>query len=101
MVRATNRRNAATAVLLVGVVVGMTGLAYASVPLYRWFCQVTGFGGTTQVADRLPERVLDRVDQLVRQAGDLLRRDRLGGQLLDFRPGRLLGHNVAPCFVTR
>lgn len=28
--------------------VAMLGLAYASVPLYRLFCQVTGFGGTTQ-----------------------------------------------------
>jgi len=26
------------------------GLGFASVPLYRLFCQVTGFGGTTQVA---------------------------------------------------
>ncbi len=61
MARAHGRRNAATAAVLIGVVGGMAGLAYASVPLYRWFCQVTGFGGTTQVADRLPERVLDRV----------------------------------------
>lgn len=29
---------------------GMVGLGYASVPLYRVFCQVTGFGGTTQRA---------------------------------------------------
>ena len=29
----------------------MVGLAYASVPLYQLFCQVTGYGGTTQVAD--------------------------------------------------
>ena len=28
----------------------MLGLGYASVPLYRLFCQVTGFGGTTQIA---------------------------------------------------
>ncbi len=28
----------------------MLGLGYAAVPLYRLFCQVTGFGGTTQVA---------------------------------------------------
>jgi cytochrome c oxidase assembly protein subunit 11 len=28
-------------------VLAMTGLAFASVPLYRLFCQVTGFGGTT------------------------------------------------------
>ena len=37
----------------------MIGVAYASVPLYRWFCQVTGFGGTTQVADVAAETVLD------------------------------------------
>lgn len=61
MARAHSRRNGATAAVLIGVVGGMTGLAYASVPLYRWFCQVTGFGGTTQVANRPPDRVLDRV----------------------------------------
>ena len=32
----------------------MLGLAYASVPLYSLFCQVTGFGGTTQVATAAP-----------------------------------------------
>ncbi|WP_375403819.1 cytochrome c oxidase assembly protein [uncultured Sphingomonas sp.] len=37
-----------TAVLAVLFVCFMTGLAFASVPLYRMFCQVTGFGGTTQ-----------------------------------------------------
>ena len=30
------------------VAMSMVGLAYASVPLYKLFCQVTGFGGTTQ-----------------------------------------------------
>ncbi len=39
------RRNA-TALVLFAVVAGMTGLAFASVPLYRLFCQVTGYGGT-------------------------------------------------------
>ena len=38
----------------------MIGVAYASVPLYRWFCQVTGFGGTTQVADTASDEVLER-----------------------------------------
>ncbi len=61
MARGSNRRNATTAMVLIGVIGGMAGLTYASVPLYRLFCQVTGYGGTTQVADRLPERVLDRV----------------------------------------
>lgn len=37
------RRTALWGVVFVGVMVGM---AYAAVPLYRLFCQVTGFGGT-------------------------------------------------------
>src|SRR5947209_14300275 len=38
----------------------MVAMAYASVPLYNWFCRATGFGGTTQVAKAAPGRVLDR-----------------------------------------
>ena len=53
-------RNAATVIALSAIVVGMAGLAYASVPLYRLFCQVTGFGGTIRVADRAPGEILDR-----------------------------------------
>jgi len=44
-----NRR---TLGVLAFVVCAMVGLAYASVPLYQLFCQVTGYGGTTQVADQ-------------------------------------------------
>ena len=39
------RRNGATVLFLVSVVAGMTGLSFASVPLYRLFCQATGLGG--------------------------------------------------------
>ncbi len=56
----TRRRNRITSLCLLGVVAGMVGLAYASVPLYELFCRVTGFGGTTQVAEAAPERVLER-----------------------------------------
>lgn len=38
----------------------MLSLAFASKPLYDTFCRVTGFGGTTQIADRAPDRVSDR-----------------------------------------
>ncbi len=38
----------------------MVGAAYAAVPLYNWFCRVTGFNGTTQVAASAPGTVLDR-----------------------------------------
>ncbi|SDW13875.1 cytochrome c oxidase assembly protein subunit 11 [Ruegeria halocynthiae] len=44
----------------VGVVVLMGSLAWASVPFYDWFCRVTGFGGTTGVADVAPDEILDR-----------------------------------------
>ncbi|MFM8801992.1 MAG: cytochrome c oxidase assembly protein [Tagaea sp.] len=46
--------NARTALMAGGIVVGMLALAFASVPLYRLFCQVTGFGGTPLVADAAP-----------------------------------------------
>lgn len=54
-------RNAPVALLLAGVALGMVGLAFAAVPAYRLFCQVTGFGGTTQVADSAPETASERV----------------------------------------
>lgn len=48
------------AVALVGLVAAMVGLAFASVPLYRLFCQATGYGGVPQRADRGADKVLDR-----------------------------------------
>jgi cytochrome c oxidase assembly protein subunit 11 len=53
-------RKGLTAGGLVLVIAGMVGLTAAAVPLYRLFCQVTGFGGTTQVAEQAPEEMLDR-----------------------------------------
>ena len=47
-----------TAAQMVGVVIFMGALAWASVPFYDWFCRVTGFGGITQVADSGSEIVL-------------------------------------------
>ena len=44
--------------LVAVVAMSMVGLAYASVPLYKLFCQVTGFGGTTQIATQAPEQAL-------------------------------------------
>lgn len=41
-------------------VAAMVGAAYASVPLYNWFCRTTGFAGTTQVAQQAPDQVLGR-----------------------------------------
>jgi cytochrome c oxidase assembly protein subunit 11 len=52
-----SRRNGTTVALLAAVVCGMVGLSFASVPLYRLFCQATGFGGTTQRAAAAPDQV--------------------------------------------
>ena len=47
-------RNTRTAGMMAIVGLVMLGLAFASVPLYRVFCQVTGYGGTTQRAEIAP-----------------------------------------------
>jgi cytochrome c oxidase assembly protein subunit 11 len=48
---AQNRSNVKVAMIALAMALGMLGLGYASVPLYRMFCQVTGLGGTTQRVD--------------------------------------------------
>lgn len=42
-------RNGILAGALIGVVGGMVGLSFASVPLYRMFCAATGYGGTPKI----------------------------------------------------
>ena len=42
------RNKRVSAVVTVGVAGLMLGLSFAAVPLYRMFCAVTGYGGTTQ-----------------------------------------------------
>ena len=53
-------RHGTVALALVGLVAVMTGLSFAAVPLYRMFCQATGYGGVPQRAEVAPERGLDR-----------------------------------------
>ncbi len=49
-----------TALIASAVVLGMTGMAFAAVPIYDAFCKVTGYGGTTQEADVAPTQILER-----------------------------------------
>jgi len=56
-------RNGRMAFGLFVFVAGMVGLSFASVPLYRLFCQVTGYGGTPKTVDvaqstRVSERTI-------------------------------------------
>ena len=56
----TPQRNRIVAATLVSLAAGMAGLSFAAVPLYRLFCEITGYGGTTQRADAGADRTLER-----------------------------------------
>ncbi|MFN4142203.1 cytochrome c oxidase assembly protein [Aestuariivirga sp.] len=52
-------RNLRVALMAAATAAAMVGASYAAVPLYRLFCQVTGFGGTTQRAEAAPAAATD------------------------------------------
>lgn len=54
------RRNGMVGAAVALGAVAMLGAAYAAVPLYRMYCQLTGYGGTTQVAKAAPGVISDR-----------------------------------------
>lgn len=54
------QRNVKVALICGAAFFGMVGAAFGSVPLYRAFCQVTGFDGATRRADAAADKVLDK-----------------------------------------
>jgi len=54
------RTNMRIVVACSAFVASMVGVSYAAVPLYQLFCQVTGYGGTTQRVEQMSETILDR-----------------------------------------
>ena len=52
--RGSARRDVVIAAACGVFVAVMVGASYAAVPFYNWFCRVTGFNGTTQVATQAP-----------------------------------------------
>ena len=61
MTAAVAQKNARTALMMALIVAAMLGLAFASVPLYRLFCQLTGIDGTPLRAERAPGAVAGEV----------------------------------------
>ncbi|WP_157014982.1 cytochrome c oxidase assembly protein [Mesorhizobium xinjiangense] len=57
---ARSRANRTVAFVCLAFFAGMIGVAYAAVPLYQIFCQVTGYGGTTQRVEQYSDTVLDQ-----------------------------------------
>jgi cytochrome c oxidase assembly protein subunit 11 len=56
----TGGRHYVVAAICSAIVLAMAGLSYAAVPLYRLYCQATGYQGTTQRANKASDTVLDR-----------------------------------------
>lgn len=55
------QKNARLGLTVLAVVLTMVGVSFAAVPLYDLFCRVTGFGGTTQVSESLPDTISERI----------------------------------------
>jgi cytochrome c oxidase assembly protein subunit 11 len=60
-VTAVAQKNTRTALWMGLIAAAMVGLAFASVPLYRMFCSLTGFGGTPLRAERAPGAIAGQV----------------------------------------
>ncbi len=57
MTHPQSANNKSTGIILSAIAIAMVGIAFASVPLYRIFCQKTGYGGTTQIA-KMPSKII-------------------------------------------
>ena len=60
MTKTLQQKNKCVGLVVLAAVVFMIGMAFAAVPMYRLFCQATGFGGTTQTSTALPDTIVDR-----------------------------------------
>ncbi|AVA20595.1 MULTISPECIES: cytochrome c oxidase assembly protein [unclassified Rhizobium] len=58
--RNAGRNNGLVVAMCLSFVVGMSAMCAAAVPLYRIFCEVTGFNGTTQRVDQASSIILDK-----------------------------------------
>ena len=54
------RRNLIVAGVVAATFFGMIGAAYAAVPFYKAFCQLTGYDGTIRRAEKAPDQVVDK-----------------------------------------
>ncbi|KAI5069542.1 hypothetical protein GOP47_0015843 [Adiantum capillus-veneris] len=53
----SKKKSQATLMYLVALVLAMVGCSYAAVPLYRKFCQATGYGGAVRRRETVEEKI--------------------------------------------
>lgn len=61
MTAVAEKKNQRTALVMAVVALAFLGLAFASVPLYRMFCELTGFDGTPRRAEKAPGAVAGHI----------------------------------------
>ena len=59
--RSLEQKNLRIGLMALVMAAVMVGMGFAAVPLYQMFCQVTGFGGTTQVASESDAAMAERL----------------------------------------
>jgi len=59
-----SRNNGLVVAMCLSFVIGMSAMCAAAVPLYRMFCQVTGYNGTTQRVEQVSNLILDKPIQV-------------------------------------
>lgn len=79
------KSNLRVAMMAGAVAVSMVGLGFAAVPLYRLFCQVTGFGGTTMRVDEAVAATVQSTDKPIVIRFDA---NHTGGLPWEFKPER-------------
>ncbi|CAL9066217.1 cytochrome c oxidase assembly protein COX11, mitochondrial-like isoform X2 [Musa acuminata AAA Group] len=67
-----DRSSRNTLVYLLGLVAAMVGASYAAVPLYRRFCQATGYGGTVQRRESVEEKIARHAQEGTKTSRELV-----------------------------
>lgn len=59
------KSNAKTGLMAASLAIAMVGMGFAAVPLYKIFCQVTGFGGTTMRVSEAKAATIQSTNQTI------------------------------------
>lgn len=70
--QAAGDKSQATLLYLLALVVAMVGSSYAAVPLYRKFCQATGYGGTVQRRETVEEKIARHAQEGTKTSRELV-----------------------------
>jgi cytochrome c oxidase assembly protein subunit 11 len=60
-----DRANTRTGFMAAAIALSMVGVGFAAVPIYRIFCQVTGFGGTTMRVSEAQAATVEAVSKTI------------------------------------